>query len=455
MLERKLWATGYQTMSIVGQVPLIGSVRIQGSMSCALTLIPITVARPNVYRLENVPNLSDTLAFLDIFEYLGGTIDHDGETLVLDSRPIQNLPIPRQLTREATGTFQFAGALLARFGEAELGYPGGDLIGGRAFDTHLGLMNILDIETLPTIEGVLVRRVGRQTSDRIVMPPSSTEALINTVLAASADDEITFTGIPNDTDIEVAAGFMATAGIGVEYDAAARVLHVAKADGNRLSPISFVCPSDRDEAVSWAMLSALSGGNISLREFPADELGAFLSFLTEFGVGYRCDGNTFSIENAQGTPLQDRLVSMGSSSGLHPEWGQAISLLFILGEGRGRLVDTKHDDRYRSVLQLRLFGAEVSEVDISGSPDWPTLDQAPDSVKCLEFEGKRRLHGATVAGADVRGSFAMLAAALLADGNSVIGGLDHLARGYSDLPQRLRTLGGTFQMNEFVEDFTY
>ena len=144
---------------------------------------------PGKCRIENVPDIVDVRNFLKILEFLGGSFEFSGHVVTVDTANLESKPLPAELVGRLRGSILFAGALLGRFGKAELTLPGGDAIGSRPIDQHLDGFRKLGAEVVETSQGFSAQ--GKLSGARIVLGVSSVTGTENLILAASLARGIT------------------------------------------------------------------------------------------------------------------------------------------------------------------------------------------------------------------------------------------------------------------------
>lgn len=439
--HRSDWAKGHRALRLRTVDRLTGQVKVQGSKNIAQKLVPMCASGPGVFRFTDLPFITDTVAVLRIIEHLGGTIDLDGSDVLIDTRDLRNRPIGRQLTVASTGTFQFAGALLARFGAVEIAKPGGDRIGGRPVNVHLDVFKQF---------GASVEEVGeryRITADTLLassvrLPIRSVGVLVNALLCASAMvEDTTIENIPVDGDILATFDFMRALGADVALTGAA----TSRIAGRRRDfprSAGFRTPPDRNDAATWLIAAAACKGPVTVSNVPIDDVAPLLEFLESIGVDLSVDRSAETVR-VQAEELDTDGVDLraGSSPGFHSDWGQAALLLLVRGHGNSRFTDTMYEGRYSHVPELKRMGATVETEHVSVEAGTLMFDPSATEVTSVRVVGPADLHGTEVTGQDVRGSAALTIAGCLAAGETLVGGIDQLARGYENLTGRLGGLG--------------
>ena len=122
---------------INGGRPLKGEVTISGAKNSVVALIPATILADEIVTLDGVPDISDVASLIDIMTLMGAKVERDGETLIIDPRGVQDMPMPFGKINSLRASYYFYGSLLGRYGQATVGLPGGCDLGPRPIDLHL------------------------------------------------------------------------------------------------------------------------------------------------------------------------------------------------------------------------------------------------------------------------------------------------------------------------------
>src|SRR3989344_1993357 len=264
---------------IEGGRPLRGRVQVSGSKNAALPIIAASLLVPHT-TLSNVPHIKDVERMLEIIEYLGGSYQwKDRNQLVINSEHVTSLPLP-DIARELRASILFAGPLLARFGEAHLPYPGGDLIGARPIDSHVTAFRDLGVN-VEEDESLHLRRDG-VCGGRIVLEESSVTATENLLMLASL--------CPEPTEIRLAAAephvqdlcaFLKKSGVAIE-GTSSTTLRIKGV--NELTSVEHEIIPDELEISAFAALGAATHGDIQIAPIAEKYLDAVLLQLKRIGV---------------------------------------------------------------------------------------------------------------------------------------------------------------------------
>jgi UDP-N-acetylglucosamine 1-carboxyvinyltransferase len=452
--ELKEQAAG--TLVLGGPAKLTGDVAIQGAKNTALKLIPALAAFDGVFELENVPIIIDTLELLGIIEYLGATVTLDAaqSRVRVDTTHLENRPIPFDMTRRTTTAFYFAGALLGRFGTAEVGKPGGDEIGARPVDLHVQGFRDLGA-VVDESDEVVKAELASVPRDAVVRSRMrSAGATVNILLAVAGKGGVArFTNVPADADTKAFFAFIRHCGIDLTHEGNSLTCHGPASPRVDLRALdAFDCPPDRNDAFTWLAAGALSADGVRITGVDCEDIEKGIEALLPLGVEItRPHTDVLEVRRpASGLRAPDGYtVIAGPSPEFHSDWAPFLQLVLTTAEGTATTIDTLHSNRVRQAVLLRSMGADVA---ISGGtpPEGvtPNFRVPPESTEYIvAVTGPTSLSAIDAeVGNDVRACATAVLAASQATGESRIGGLYALYRGYESFPERLRALGAALDV---------
>ncbi|MCI8869159.1 MAG: UDP-N-acetylglucosamine 1-carboxyvinyltransferase [Lawsonibacter sp.] len=412
---------------ITGGRPLAGQLTVQGAKNSVLPILAAAVLADGESVIHNCPNLSDVSATLDILRLLGCRVAREGDTVRIDASTLGDSRIPDQLMGEMRSSVVFLGALLARCGGAELSYPGGCELGPRPIDLHLTALRALGAEVREE-GGHLLCRSGRGMAGReLCLSIPSVGATENAILAACGCPGLTtIVGAAREPEIEDLQAFLRSMGGQVE-GAGTSVVRVL--GGKRLHPAEHTVIGDRMAAATYLCAVGAAGGCVCLKGVESGCLTAVLSVLKEAGADVQGEGDTLSIACA--APLCGvRTVRTAPHPGFPTDAQAPLMAAMSCGTGTTMFVENMFLNRYRHVGELARMGADI---------------QVDGRVAVVTG---RPLHAAQVRGTDLRGSAALVVAALGAQGKSQVSGVRHILRGYQSLDGDLRALGAQIEKKE-------
>ena len=411
--------------AVQGGAVLSGTVRISGAKNAALAAMCACLLTDEDLVLTNVPVISDADSLGELLEALGAKVDHvPGERMTLNGGGVRTFEAPTDLITENRASFQVMGPLLARHGFAASAPPGGDVIGQRPIDVHLNGFEALGAEVKRDGERFVVRAPDGPRSlrgARVFMDyPSVTgtqNVMMAAVLARGHTTIVNAATEPEVTDLAQLLNAMGgrISGIGTQ---------MLELDGvEDLHGATARVMADRIEAGTFAIAALLTGGDLILEDAPVRVMDALLTKLRDAGgiIEERGEGclrvarlNGLHPVNFQALPYP------GLATDLHAPMGAMLTQ----AAGVSIIHERVFDNRMLYVSELRKMGAEIVSTGSSAIVSGPTP-----------------LHGARVRALDVRAGAAVMLAALVANGTTVIDEISHLDRGYEHLEDKLRGLG--------------
>lgn len=409
-----------EALVVYGGRPLAGAVEISGAKNAVLPILAATVRHGDNYTLQNCPEIADVTLAGEIITLLGGSVARCGDTLQVDTRRLTGWEIPACLMERMRASVLFLGAILGRFGKAHLTLPGGCPLGRRPIDLHLKVMSQLGA-AVTMQDGEIRCRVDRFHGGEICFPFPSVGATENFLLAATAcEGEATLCNAAREPEIVDMANFLVSMGAEI-HGAGTEVITVS--GGRPLHGTVHRVLPDRIETATYLCAAAACGGDVTLRNTDQGLLVPVTEALRQ--AGCRIDRTDDGLRLRS----EGRLQAVGEvMTAPYPGFPTDVQAPFMAAMLRARgesvLTETVFDSRFAHVAQLQRFGARIRcagpAARISGVPD---------------------LQPAAVKGTDLRGTAALVLAALQSEGKSVIFGLEHLDRGYAHMEEKLRHLG--------------
>ncbi|MBQ1371585.1 MAG: UDP-N-acetylglucosamine 1-carboxyvinyltransferase [Oscillospiraceae bacterium] len=402
---------------IQGGRPLRGTLSIQGCKNALLPLMAAAAAIPGRVILTACPPIRDKTVTLALLEGLGVTTSSEGDRLMLDASRDGNTAPDPALAGQLRSSVLLLGALLGRYGHAEVPLPGGCLLGARPLDLHLAGLEALGVQSF--CDGGILHCRGTPKGGRFHLPFPSVGATENLMLAAlGADGPIWITGAAQEPEIEDLAGFLNVCGARISGAGSSRI-HIIPAP---LHGGSYRVLPDRMEAATWLCAAACTGGSLTLTELRPDHLRPVLRALSAAGCQITEGESTLHIR--AGALHSPGAIRTAPYPGFPTDAQAPLMAALLRAEGSTRFDETVFEDRFRHIPALQAMGARIS-----------------CSGRTALVTGVSTLHGARVAATDLRGAAAMVCAALTARGESEITQAWHLERGYGNFLQRLRLLG--------------
>ncbi len=412
-------------IAIVGGARLNGEIRISGAKNSAIKLMVASLLTDEPLRLTNMPRLADTRFLGTLLTRLGTMVDErngpDGAETVLHTPEIITSFAPYDLVRQMRASFNVLGPLIARTGHAKVSLPGGCAIGGRPVDLHLKALEALGAK-IELHEGYVYAQAPRGLKGAAIeFPFVSVGATEHAMLAAVlAKGVTTLSNAACEPEIVDLAECLNKMGASVE-NAGTPTITITGVE--KLSGTTHAVITDRIEAGTYAVAAAMAGGEVRLTNTRADLIEALLVKMEEAGVGVERLNDGVVIRR-NGARLKAVNVETGVYPGFPTDLQAQFMALMTLAEGESVIRETIFENRFMHAPELARLGADIS---VSGTE--------------ARVRGVEKLEGAQVMATDLRASVGLVIAGLVARGETTVGRVYHLDRGFERLEEKLGACG--------------
>ncbi len=412
---------------ITGGHKLYGSIDISGAKNAAVAIIPAALLVDGVCRIENVPQISDVTLILTILQDLGAEVRTVNRTTVdIDCSHVRNQIVPYSLARKIRASYYLIGALLSRFGNAQVPPPGGCDLGGRPIDQHIKGFSAMGAEV--NVRGGYIHATaagGRLRGAQVYLDIVSVGATMNIMLAATLADGMTvIENAAREPHIVDLANFLNSMGADIR-GAGTDVIKIRGA--KRLAGGTYSIIPDQIEAGTYMAAVAAAGGEVHIRNVIPKHLECITAKLQEMGVTVIEEDDSLLVR--RDGPLQRANVKTMPYPGFPTDMQPQIAACLCLAQGTSVLTEGIWDNRYRYVDEFRRLGAQIQ---VDG--------------KVAVIEGVKQLTGAPVRACDLRAGAAMVIAGLAAHGVTEIDSIYHIERGYEDIVRKLTGVGADIKV---------
>ena len=418
---------------IQGGKPLHGEINISGAKNAAVAIIPAALLVNGTCRIENIPQISDVTLILEILQELGAHVRTvNRSTVEIDCSSVHRTNVPYELARQIRASYYFIGALLSRFGTAQVSMPGGCDLGARPIDLHLkGFMALgANVEVKNGYVHAAAPEGGLKGT-HIYMDQVSVGATMNVMLGAVfAKGTTIIENAAKEPHIVDLANFINAMGgniMGAGTDII-KVRGVSSLHGGTYSIIP-----DQIEAGTYMTAVAAAGGSVLIKNVIPKHLDCITAKLLEMGVQIEERGDDLLVSRA-GTMHHTNVKTM-PYPGFPTDMQSQIAVCLCLAEGTSLVTEGIWENRYRYADELKRMGAKIQ---VDG--------------KVAVIEGVHKLTGAPVQACDLRAGAAMIVAGLAADGTTEIDHIHYVERGYEDIVGKLRNVGADIRLVEFPDD---
>ena len=421
-------------IKIIGGKKLNGKIYISGAKNAALPLICASLLTDETVTLTNMPMLSDITAMNALLAELGTQIDafddfvdgHPTKTYSYRTPKFKSLVAPYDFVRKMRASYYVLGPLLAREGHIELSLPGGCAIGARPMDIHLSALEQMGAK-IEIKNGYVHADVdGRLKGAHIIFRIASVGATCNILMAATlAEGTTTIENAAKEPEIGDLIDLLNAMGakISGKDTSILTIEGVDKLHGARHKVIA-----DRIEAGSYAVAAAITRGKIELINAQAATLQTPLNILRSMGVTVEEKGNSLIID-AQDRELEGKDIMTDFYPGFPTDLQAQFLALMLTAKGASMVTETIFENRFMHIPELLRMGANIN---VHG--------HASAIVR-----GVDKLYGAPVMATDLRASFALILAGLIAEGETIVNRVYHLDRGYEHLEQKLKGVGADIE----------
>lgn len=414
--------------------PLEGQVKIEGAKNAVLPLLAATVlASTGKTVLTNVPILSDVFTMNNVVRGLNAQVDFDEEknTVTVDASMPLSEEAPYKYVNKMRASIVVLGPILARNGHAKVSMPGGCTIGSRPIDLHLKGLEAMGAE-ITQFAGNIEAKVDRLKGAHIYMDFPSVGATQNIMMAATlADGVTTIENAAREPEIVDLAMLLNKMGAKVR-GAGTETLIITGVES--LHGVEHAVVQDRIEAGTFMVAAAMTGGNVLVQDAIWEHNRPLLSKMQEMGVQVT--------EEEEGIRIQsdlNKLKAVNVKTLPHPgfptDMQAQFTALMAVAKGESTMVETVFENRFQHLEEMRRMGLN-SEI---------LRDTAI-------ITGGQPLQGAEVMSTDLRASAALILTGLVAEGETKVGKLSHLDRGYYQFHQKLASLGADIKRVEEADD---
>ncbi len=422
-----------ESFVIKGGQPLCGTIRPAGNKNGALPIVAASLLADEPVLLRNVPHIRDVEAMLQLVASTGAEVTEvEPNTVRIDPRNVHRTSLDPALCSLIRGSVLLAGPLLARTGRCALPAPGGDGIGRRRLDTHLLGFSALGVRA-SFGRGALELDVKRLRGNRMFLDEASVTATENTVIAAALADGDTIIGnAACEPHVQDLCHFLNTLGARIS-GVGSNLLSISGVE--RLRGGEYTIGPDHIEVGSFIGLAVMTGGELLVQDVVPDDLRPIEVGFSRLGVRWQLEGSSLRVSRDQELAVHDDLgaaipkIDDGPWPAFPADLTSIALAIATQASGTVMIFEKMYENRLFFVDKLVGMGARIILCD----PHRAVVS------------GPSRLYGDRMESPDIRAGMALLLAALAADGESVIGNVGQIDRGYERIDERLRQLGASIE----------
>ncbi len=407
---------------IEGGRRLQGTVEVSGAKNSALPILAAAFLSREKSVIKNVPQVADVFTMVKIMRQLGAKVNHAADTVEIDSAAVKNPVLSYKLVSTMRGSICFLGPLLARFGHAQVSFPGGCVIGPRPIDLHIKGMKALGADV--TLEhGYVLAKAKQLKGRRIFLGGAFGSSVLGTgnvmMAACLAKGRTVIDNAACEPEVVDLGNFLKKMGAKIEGLGSPSI----EIEGvKKLHGATYTVIPDRIEAGTYVMASAMTKGDVTLKNMNANMLGAMVDKLRDAGVHILEKNGDVRVRRER--VLRPVSVTTLPYPGFPTDLQAQMMALMCIVPGISVITEKIYPDRFMHVAELNRMGANV-------------MLEGNSAI----VSGKKKLSGAPVMASDLRASAALVLAGLVAEGTTEVSRVYHLDRGYENLVAKLQSLG--------------
>jgi UDP-N-acetylglucosamine 1-carboxyvinyltransferase len=407
---------------INGRKPLKGDIYISGAKNAAVAILPAALLIDGSCRIENLPDIRDTRILEDTLTQLGAkVIFEDRNTVLIDSSGVNSHIASYEMIKSMRASYYLLGALLGRFGKAEVALPGGCNFGHRPIDQHIKGFEALGAKV--SVEGGMIKlSADKLTGSQIYLDVISVGATINLMLAAvMAEGTTVIENAAKEPHIVDTANFLNAAGADIK-GAGTDVIKIRGVEKLKGGQVHSIIP-DMIEAGTFMIASAATDGDVTVKNIIPKHMESLSAKLQEMNINIEEGDDWIRVTGGNGTIRKANIKTLpypGFATDLHPP----ITVLLCLADGNSTITESIWPQRFQYVDELRRMGARI---------------RANGGMAIIE--GPASLTGAQVNAIDLRAGAAVVIAGLAAEGKTEVSNVKYIDRGYEDFVGKLQRLG--------------
>ncbi len=410
---------------INGPCCLKGEVSISGAKNAAVAIIPAAIMADDICLIENLPCIEDVVSLNATISKMGAKTEFlDKHTLKIDSRGVENVSATFEEVRKMRASYYLLGALLGRYKKAEVAMPGGCDFGTRPIDLHLKGFRAMGAEV--TVERNVIKMEAKKlTGASIYMDTVSVGATINIMLAAVlAEGRTVIENAAKEPHIVDLANFLNIMGAKIK-GAGTDVIRITGVE--KLHGAQYTIIPDQIEAGTYMIAAAITGGDILVKNIIPTHMDSLSAKLAEMGAEITEFDDAIRV-NAVEKKLHAVAVQTMAYPGFPTDLQPQMTTLLTVAEGIGKVTENVWENRYQYTQMLKLMGAQIN---VEGRVAITT--------------GVTTLNGTSVDATDLRAGAAMVLAGLCAKGETTIGEVKYIDRGYEEIETKITALGGNIR----------
>ncbi|KKT74850.1 MAG: UDP-N-acetylglucosamine 1-carboxyvinyltransferase [Candidatus Peregrinibacteria bacterium GW2011_GWA2_44_7] len=381
--------------------------------------------------IENVPDISDVHAFLELLKGFGSKIQFKNNTVHIHTEKITSSEPNKELVKQMRASILLLGPLLARHGNIHMFFPGGCVLGKRSVHAHTHALEALGATIRETKNGLEAQTKGLKGA-KVIMAEASVTATENALMAAvTAKGKTEIHWAAMEPHVQDLCHFLNAMGAKIEGIGSPTLIINGVPS---LHGTSYRVTSDYLVTGTLALAALLTRGEVTLTDVQPDHLDSFWEKLEEVGARFKLEKDKVHLKPLPKGKLFKAIESLKTAvfPGFATDLQAPFTVLLTQAEGESRIFETLFEGRLNYLLELEKMGAKIK------------LHNEQQAT----LYGPSRLKGTMITSCDIRAGAGMVLAALVAEGQTEINDIRYIDRGYEKLDETLRGLGAKIERVE-------
>ena len=432
------------TFIVNGNKKLEGEITVGGAKNVALKTFVASLLTDDEITIRNIPHIKDVLLMLDVMNHLGVETQFEDHVVHIKNGSLQETTVPLDVGGRLRTSSMVIGPLLARYGEAKIPNPGGCRIGARPIERHIEGLKLMGAQiSYDSGDGYFHAKATKLHGVHYTFP-KNTHTGTETLLLASvlAEGQTILENAAEEIEIDDLIAFLSSMGAIIKRTSPRTIV----IDGvDRLHGTEYTIMPDRNEEVTFAVASAVTNGSIIVHKSKPEYLKTFHEEFRFVGGSVEVMGNDATKYSVKYT-IRPRDIITAPYPGFMTDWQGPWAVLMTQAKGISTIHETVFESRFSYVSELKKMGASIEfyDPDVKDPETFYNFnweDRIPDYHQGIRISGPTTLHNAIVTIDDLRAGATLVLAALAAEGETLIQGVEHIDRGYENIEERLRQLG--------------
>ena len=405
---------------IRGGKTLSGEIEVEASKNAYLPILASSILCDGDVTFTNVPEFSDIDNMCDILKILNVKVSRKNNYLSLNTESVVNTKISHELTAKLRSSIFLLGALLGKFRQAVISYPGGCKIGTRPIDIHLKAFRSLGVKIVEK-HGYIYCNASNMKAGKVVFPSVSVGATESLMMCATLlEGETTLYNVAKEPEIKELEKFLNSLGADIR-GAGTDTIKITGV--KKLHSGEFKVFPDRIIAGTHLILGALCGKNMTISNFRREDNQFLLNILKESACDFKLKNDKI-IVTAQGRYPSYKFVETLPFPYFPTDLQPQLMVLETLSKGTSVIKENLFENRFNHVMELTKMGADILVKD-----------------RLAIISGVEKLFGADVYSSDLRAGAGLVIAGLMAEGYTTIHNIHFIDRGYEKLEEKYQNLG--------------